>query len=78
MSRRDDRLAVEAYTAAVALNPGPDSRHRKLAEALERVGRHDDACATFEEAVRLRPGDERAEGGRSRCAARAAEESAHR
>ncbi len=67
VARKDDALAVQAYAAAVAVRPGADSRHRKLAEALERLDRRDEACALFGRALALRPGDRRAAEGSRRC-----------
>lgn len=58
LSRRGDTEgAIRAYERAIELKPGPDSRHKKLAELLLRVGRASEAVTVYERARKLDPSD---------------------
>ncbi|MHC5043737.1 MAG: tetratricopeptide repeat protein, partial [Planctomycetota bacterium] len=46
--------AIRFCTAAVALNPSPGG-HNNLGAFLDRMGRHDEAVASFRQAIRLDP-----------------------
>jgi eukaryotic-like serine/threonine-protein kinase len=51
--RGDFTGAVEAYRQAIAIRPNSAVTHRNLGDALTRLGRKDDARASYEEALRL-------------------------
>jgi tetratricopeptide (TPR) repeat protein len=53
--RGDSAQAVDRITAALKINSNAAAYHYNLANALEVLGRHDEAIAGFEAAVRLQP-----------------------
>ncbi len=60
LSRRGElEAAVVAYRHAITLNPGPNSRHAKLARILVQLGRLEEALEVYQSARRLAPDDPR-------------------
>jgi tetratricopeptide (TPR) repeat protein len=58
LRRGDLAPAAEAYYKAIELNPGPDSRHDKLAGVLLSLGRPDEALAVVARGLRTIPEDQ--------------------
>lgn len=59
LSRGDQRSAVESYYKAIELNPGPDSRHHKLAGVLIDLGRAEEAAVVTRLGLATDPTDAR-------------------
>ncbi|TNE86279.1 MAG: tetratricopeptide repeat protein [Deltaproteobacteria bacterium] len=59
LRRGDLHNAAEAYYAAIDANPGPDSRHAKLATVLVELGREREAKAVLERGLAHDPDDAR-------------------
>lgn len=57
--RGEVEVAIQAYRQAIALKPGPDSRHYNLGRLLLEQGRVDEARAVLLEGQRVEPGDRR-------------------
>ena len=55
--------AIEAYYAAIDLNPGPKSRHAKLGELLLATGEPAEAREVFERGLEADPKDKRLKAG---------------
>jgi tetratricopeptide (TPR) repeat protein len=51
------QLEVEALQKVIAIEPGRSFAHLKLANTYNRLGRYDDAVASFLEAKKTRPDD---------------------
>ncbi|HXE42985.1 MAG TPA: tetratricopeptide repeat protein, partial [Candidatus Baltobacteraceae bacterium] len=49
--------AVQSYRIALQIDPNHDSVHIRLATALQRAGRQDEAIQEYQEALRLNPND---------------------
>ncbi len=58
--------AIEALQRAIELNPKLGNGHAWLGSALSEAGRSDEAVASYREALRLEPDDDRARAGLAR------------
>lgn len=61
--RKDTAGAVKQYRLATWIDPADTRSANELGELFLRVGRHDEAYATFEQSLRVSPGDARAFSG---------------
>jgi Flp pilus assembly protein TadD len=60
IQQRDWRTAVDANRVALQFDPRSADACNNLGWALAQLGRREDAARAYEQALALRPGDERA------------------
>jgi tetratricopeptide (TPR) repeat protein len=67
LERGDAKAAVDLLTRAVAEEPERAEAHLALGQALEQLGRYEEALAAYDAARRLDPRSSEAERGRGAC-----------
>jgi tetratricopeptide (TPR) repeat protein len=71
LHRHDPRLALRLFRRYVALEPSDPWGYMAVAELLARAGRYGEALRSYDDALRLAPGERDAVVGRARTLARA-------